>query len=212
MDADVGWLRTNEPWPVTALAQLFRTAFVRPRRRWRAASAMALLLLCDRTAWPQDVTEQALKAALVYNFAKFTEWPEDALKATASFTACALGDDAADALARTVKDRRLLGHAINVLRIKVGGPVRSCHLLYVSGVPPAETAALMAAVRGAPVLTISDAEDFARLGGIAYVFVENGRMRFDVNLDVARHARLQLSSKMLALAAHVLDGPAAPQP
>jgi len=188
-----------------------RTALVRQRRR-RCAGALALLLLCDRTAQPQDVTEQALKAALVYNFAKFTEWPEDALRTAASFTACALGDEAADALARTVKDRRLLGKDINVLRIKVGGPVRSCHLLYVSGVPAAQTAALIAAVRGAPVLTISDDDDFARLGGIAYVFVENGRMRFDVNLDVARRSRLQLSSKMLALAAHVLDGPAAPQP
>jgi uncharacterized protein DUF4154 len=197
---------------VTATAQPFHTAFVPSRRRWRAATAMVLLLLCDRTAWPQDVTEQALKAALVYNFAKFTEWPEDALKATTSFTACALGDDAADALARAVKDRRLAGRGINVLRLKVGGPVRSCHLLYVSGAPATETAAIMAAVRGAPVLTISDAEDFGRLGGIAFVFVENGRMRFDINLDVARRARLQLSSKMLALAAHVLEGPAAPQP
>jgi hypothetical protein len=195
---------------VTGGVTPFRHALV--RWRWRAGAVLAALLLCNRAARPQDVTEQALKAALVYNFAKFTEWPEDALRATASFTACALGDDAADALTHTLKDRLLLGRGINVLRIKVGGPVRSCHLLYVSGVTGAETAALVTAVRGAPVLTISDEENFARLGGIAYVFVENGRWRFDVNLDVARRARLQLSSKMLALAAHILDRPVVPQP
>lgn len=178
---------------------------------WRAAAVVASLLLCNGAARSQDVTEQALKAALVYNFAKFTEWPEDALRATTSFTACALGDDAANALTRTLKDRLLLSRGIQVLRITAGGPVRSCHLLYISGVTGAEAAALVAAVQGAPVLTISDEENFARLGGIAYVFVEHGRWRFDVNLDAARRARLQLSSKMLALAAHILDGPV-PQP
>jgi hypothetical protein len=181
-------------------------------RRWRAGALVAALLLCTRTAQPQDVTEQALKAALVYNFAKFTEWPEEVLRATTSFTACAIGDEAADALARALKDRQLLGRGINVLRLKVGGPVRSCHLLYLSGIGGMQTAALIAAARGAPVLTISDDDDFARLGGIAHVFVENGRWRFDINLDAAKRSRLQLSSKMLALAAHVLEGPLAPQP
>jgi hypothetical protein len=66
----------------------------------------------------------------------------------------------------------------------------------------------MTSVRGLPILTISDGEDFARLGGIAHIFVETGKMRFALNLELAKRSRLQLSSKLLALATRVYDGSA----
>jgi hypothetical protein len=59
------------------------------------------------------------------------------------------------------------------------------------------------------VLTIGDIDDFTPLGGIAHVFVENGRMRFELNVDRAKLSRLQLSSKLLTLASRVQDGPGA---
>ena len=175
--------------------------------RLRIAVAAALVLMSAAVARAQDVTEPSLKAAFVYNFAKFTDWPEDVLPATASFSACVLDDGpVADALERVVKGRLLSGRAITVQRVRVGGPLRTCHLLFVSGLNEAQIVAVVAAVRGASVLTISDLDDFARLGGIAHVFVENGKMRFDLNLDLARRSRLQLSSKLLSLAARVHDG------
>jgi hypothetical protein len=70
----------------------------------------------------------------------------------------------------------------------------------------------VAALRGAPMLTIGDIDDFARRGGIVQMFVENGKLRFDINLEVAKRSRLQLSSKLLVLAAHVDDGPRAAGP
>jgi hypothetical protein len=177
-------------------------------RRLRGAAALAMLLLGTSRVWTQDVTEPSLKAAFVYNFAKFTEWPQDALPPLASFTACVLGDGpVGDALVRTVKGRLLSGRNISVSRVQLEGPLRSCHLLYVSGVTAPQMAAVLIVVRDAPVLTISDAEDFTLIGGMAHMFVENGRMRFDLNLDLARRSRLQLSSKLLALAAHVDEGP-----
>ena len=171
-----------------------------------------MLLLCVSAARTQDVTEPSLKAAFVYRVAMFTEWPLDVLPATASFTACVVGDGPlGDALARAVKGRRLMGRGMNVSRVQPEGPLRSCHLLYVSGVTPAQVIAVLAAVRGAPVLTISDMDDFDRIGGIAHLFVENGRIRFDLNHDVARRSGLELSSKLLALAAHVQEGQAGPR-
>ena len=61
------------------------------------------------------------------------------------------------------------------------------------------------------MLTISDIDDFLRIGGIAHVFGENGKMRFEFNLGLARRSRLQLSSKLLSLAARVDEG-ATPKP
>jgi hypothetical protein len=158
------------------------------------------------------VTEPSLKAAFVYNFAKFTEWPADALPPAAPFTACVLGDGpVTEALERTVKGRLLSGRSVIVSRMTLDGPLRSCHLLYVSGVTAAQVSALVLGVKGAPVLTISDIDDFTPLGGIAHVFVESGRMRFDLNLDRAKLSRLQLSSKLLTLASRVHDASGTPR-
>ena len=171
-----------------------------------AAFLAAACLLCTSIGRAQDVTESSLKAAFIYSFAKFTEWPQDALPSTAIFSACVLGDrPIRDALERTVKGRLLFGRGISVSQVQLDGKLRSCHLLYVSGVTPAQLTAVVAALRGAPVLTISDIDDFVQQGGIAQMFVENGKMRFDLNLEVARRSRLDLSSKLLVLAAHVRE-------
>jgi hypothetical protein len=180
-------------------------------RRSAAAVAAAAIALAGTGARAQDVTEPSLKAAFIYNFAKFTEWPADVLSGPTPFSACVLGDaPIGDALERSVKGRQLAGHGITVQRVAPDGPLKSCHLLYISGLKAGQIAGIVDAIKGAPVLTISDVDDFARMGGIAHVFVENGKMRFDLNLELAKRARLQLSSKLLVLAARVHDGGAAP--
>ena len=172
-----------------------------------ASAILAALLLCASTGRAQDVTEPSLKAAFIFAFAKFTEWPQDVLPATATFAACVLRNSPIhSALQRTVKDRLLSGRAISVSEVQLDGKLRSCHLLYATGITPAEVSLILTAVKGAPVLTISDVDNFAEQGGIAQMFVENGKMRFDLNLEVARRSRLQLSSKLLILAVHVHDG------
>jgi hypothetical protein len=173
---------------------------------------MISILLVVPTAWSQDVTEPALKAAFVYNFAKFTEWPADVLPPSTTFIACVLGDDAvSDALAHIVQGRMLEGRAIKVMRVGIAEPLRLCHILYVSGVTSQQLTAIITSVKGASVLTISDHDDFGRLGGVARMFVENGRVRFALNLDLARRLRLELSSRMVTLASRVDDGPGASQ-
>jgi hypothetical protein len=184
-----------------------RDSFVIHWRR-HSAAAVTVFVLCGVTAQMQNVTEPSLKAAFVYNIALFTEWPQNALPATTGFSICVLGDvPVSDALVRTVKGRLLSGRDISVSRVEVDGALRLCQLLYVSDVTTAQIAAILTAVRDAPVLTISDVDGFARLGGMAYLFVERGRMRFDVNVDPARRSRLQVSSRLLTLAAHIHDEP-----
>jgi uncharacterized protein DUF4154 len=180
-------------------------------RRWRVAVAAAVVLSAS-VARAQDVTEPSLKAAFVYNFAKFTEWPDDVLPAAGSFSACVLDEGpVGEALERAVKGRQVSGRHVVVQRVRLGSPLRGCHLLFVSGLNEGQIGTVVAAVRGAAVLTISDVDDFSRLGGIAHVFVENGKMRFSLNLDLARRSRLQLSSKLLSLAARVHETPGAGQ-
>ncbi|MFN2444595.1 MAG: YfiR family protein [Vicinamibacterales bacterium] len=174
-------------------------------QRLRIGAALAtLVLLCASTSRGQDVTEVALKAAFIYNFAKFTEWPLEVLPSAASLTACVIGDAAVgDALQRAIKGRTVAGHSMSVSPVTADGSLQTCHLLYLSNLPAKQAAQIAAGLRGSSVLTISDIDEFARLGGIAQFFVENGKMRFSINLESAKRSRLQLSSKLLALAALV---------
>ena len=147
------------------------------------------------------MTEPALKAAFIYNFAKFTDWPQKVLPATAAFVMCVLGDPAvSDALTRTVSGRELVGHRISVSQVSAADPLTSCHILYLGGVSGADATRIVTPLRDVPVLTISDADGFARRGGMTEFFVEDGKMRFCINIESARRPRLQLSSKLLALA------------
>jgi hypothetical protein len=165
------------------------------------ARLVAVLLLVMRAALSaQDVTEPALKAAYIFNFALFTQWPADLMPADAPLVMCVIGDaDVRSALERVVGQRRLGGRAVAVSD-GTPGPQRVCHLLYVSGRTSDEAGRLIAGLRDAPVLTISDRDGFIAQGGVAQFFFDKGRLRFTVQLEAARRARLQISSRLLALA------------
>jgi YfiR/HmsC-like len=148
----------------------------------------------------QDVTEPALKAAFIYNFAKFTEWPAD-LSATAPLVICVLGDTAVgDELERGVKGRVLAGHGIAISLVAPAGPKSTCNVVYLSGMTSPQAALLVARLRDLPVLTISDVQGFIELGGIAQFRFEQGQLRFSVRLASVKRSRLQISSRLLALA------------
>jgi hypothetical protein len=178
-----------------------------PGRRY----LLVLVLLIGTTtrAFAQDVTEVTLKGAFLFNFARFTEWPPDVLHADSAVNACVLGDRAVgDVLARTVKGKSLAGHAVTVNVLAPDVPIPSCHLLYLSGVGEKRTAEIVSTLRDVPVLTVSDADAFTKRGGIIQIFVDSGKMKFRINARSAKRARLQLSSRLLALA-EVVDEDAA---
>lgn len=169
---------------------------------WRLArAALVIVLLGPAVVLAQDVTESALKAAFIYNFAKFTEWPSGAVPAAEPLVMCVLGDKAvSDALERAVKARTLAGRTMAVWLVGPSWPEAGCQVLYVSGIPASQAAALIAGMRDGPVLTISDIDGFEELGGIAQFFFERGQLRFSVHRQSAERARLRISSRLLALA------------
>lgn len=152
-------------------------------------------------AQAQAVTPPALKAAFLYNFARFAEWPEGSLLPGERLTLCVTGDDLVTAALReTVRGRVIGGREVVVAAVMTGAPFESCHLLYVSRADERGLVRLLAAVGTHPVLTVSDHPRFAELGGIAQFIVDEDRMRFAINVASAGRARLQLSSRLLSLA------------
>jgi hypothetical protein len=172
--------------------------------------AFRLLASAGAVAYAQNTSEASLKAAFLYNFVKFVEWPADAVPHDRSLMLCVLGDDAVGtALEQIVKDRQVDAHSLAVVRVNVDGALGACHLLYVTGVDRRRSVQLLDQVKGAPAFTVSDLEGFAALGGVGQLFVEGGKMRFALNPASAQRAGLHLSSKLLALAKVVADETAA---
>ena len=148
-----------------------------------------------------------VKAALLYNFARFATWP--ALSSDAPIIVCVVGDDRiADALIATVGKQRINDHALSVLRPRDGAAWRSCHLLFIADAEVRRPGRGVGGIRKLPVLTVSDGKGFAQTGGIIELFVEAGRMRFAINIDAAGQAGLVLSSRLLGLAKIIRDVPA----
>jgi hypothetical protein len=160
-----------------------------------------LLVGLGPTGWAQTAAAPALKAAFLYNFAKFTAWPTEVLAAGAPLVVCSTDAAVFDQLARTTAGRSIGAHAIDVRQVSVdAAAIRACHVAYVSEVDATRAAQLADALKSAPVLTVGDSEEFVRLGGIAGLFVESGQMRFAISVERARRAGLELSSKLLNLA------------
>ena len=153
-------------------------------------------------------TEYEVKAAFLVNFTRFVEWPASSFPdAAAPLIIGILGDDPFGAsLDQMVAGKQVLGRPLVVRRWEKIDQVENCQLLFVSAA--ADAGLVSEAVeqfRRAPVLTVSDADQFNNEGGmIRLVLVEN-KIRFEINNRTAREAKLKISSRLLSLALRVWE-------
>jgi hypothetical protein len=156
----------------------------------------------------QSVSAPGLKAAYLFNFAQFVEWPADAVPTGAPLALCIVNDGAvASALEQTVKGRNVLGHALIVIRLAPVATLPTCHVIYLGGSDQKYSIDILEALNGRLVLTVSDVPRFARFGGMVELFLEGGRMRIAVNTDALQRGKVRLSSRVLQLATIVKDVP-----
>jgi len=153
---------------------------------------------------PDVASDVAVKAAFIYNFAKFAEWP--ALLPGAPIVVCIVGDvRIAAALVETVRGQNISGHALEVWRPQDTTGWRVCHVLFIAEAETRRAADGLGGIKTLPVLTVSDSKGFAQAGGIIETYVEGGRMRFAINVDAAERSGLHLSSRLLGLAKVIRD-------
>lgn len=176
---------------------------------WRRARPLALAavvaLLPAAHAWGAGM-EQAVKATYLYKFAPFVEWPTSAFASAASpFNICVLGADPfGPTLDTAVNGQRIDAHPVTVTRLqKVDGASR-CHVLYLGASRTQTLQEALWAVRGKPVLTVSEQ---ANAGAIIRFVIKENRVRFDIDTTAAAANGVTLSSRLLALANSIKSGP-----
>jgi hypothetical protein len=170
------------------------------RLRWLGALVVAAALLAlsaaAASAQPDDVPlEHQVKAAYLFNFTKFVEWPPES-KAAAPLVICvAQQNPFGTMLSDTVRGEQVNGRPIET---RVVRDVTGCHVLFVPRTVAHE--AFLRAAHRLPILTVGEHTDFIRGGGIVNFFIENGRVRFEIGAENAAAAKLTISSRLLRLA------------
>ncbi|MFQ5515371.1 MAG: YfiR family protein [Myxococcota bacterium] len=167
----------------------------------------ALLALLSLTASTPEVSaapEYQVKAAFLYNFAKFVEWPEASLPSD-EITICILGRDPfGKIIDAAVSGKTVRGRRLRVRRYRTAPAARSCQLLFLARSERQRIAQVTEALRGAPVLIVSDADRFGEPGGMVNLVIDQNRVRIEINVVNVREAGLEISSRLLTLA--VLTG------
>ena len=165
----------------------------------RAALALPLLLAVAGTASAAEDLELKVKAAFLFNFAKFATWPAAKVGAPdAPLYLCVHGaGPIGRVLEDTVRGRTIDGHAIEVLQSARAEELRRCHVVYVATTEPARIAADLAALSNHGVLTVHEAAEAQSAGVVRFFLTDGGRVRFEINVTAASREQLALSSKLL---------------
>lgn len=172
-------------------------------RNGRPALLVLLLLAAAVPAAAQKVSgEYQLKAAFLYNFAKFVEWPPSAFSGDdAPLAICVYGEDPfGRSLEELVRNERIGNRALEVRRPESLSGLGECHILYVSRSERGRAGEVVSSLGEARVLTVGESESFLHSGGMIGFFLEENKVRFQVNLPAAERSRLKISSKLLRLA------------
>ncbi len=154
------------------------------------------------------ISEYQVKAAYLFNFLKFVEWPSDAFSdPLAPIIIGITGDDQFVStlqqivLGKTVQDRDVI-----IRKYRPAEDLRSCQILFISPSEEKRLPHILESLRGSSVLTVSDIDRFVESGGMIQFKMENSRVRFSIGLAAAERARLKISSKLLAVAQAVSTG------
>jgi uncharacterized protein DUF4154 len=161
---------------------------------------IAMLFAAGATA--QEVEEYQVKAAFLYNFAKFVEWPAQAFKTPQDpIVVCVLGHNPfGSALEDVMRGKSIEGRAFAFRQVSGLEEASSCQILFISSLEGKHFHSLYGNANPARILTVGEAQGFASAGGVINFKLDGGHVRFEINVGAAEHAQLQISSKLLSLA------------
>lgn len=165
---------------------------------------LLLLLTCKPESLADELSESQIKAAYLYNFAKFVEWPAQALPAGADILLCVVGNNVLDDEINALDQRKIGERLLRVVLTDYADPsLNHCHLLFIGSSEQARFLVTLKVLGNAPVLTLSDIDDFAEKGGGIGLLYRDNKVVFEVNLEAIRNGQLHLPSQLLNIASYV---------
>ena len=190
-------------------AQWTRDARRVVRRLTRHFLTLILLLAPQASLHASSAGEEySVKAAFLFHFAQFIDWPEGTFKdASSPLTYCTIGEDPFHgALDASLSGKMIGTRPLRVLHFKQPQYIRNCQILFIGAGEKRLLPTVLASLKENFVLTVGESEHFVHSGGMIGVLLEDNRIRFEINLEAAEQAKLKMSSRLLALAKTVVGG------
>ena len=159
--------------------------------------------IADRAAGAdQSPTEYQVKAAYLFNFLKFVEWPDDpGADPHGKWVIGFVGESPiADELSRLADGKNVLGRDLLVKKFQDADNPRGCNVLFIGESEKKRLPSILTALQGSSVLTVADMDNFIGAGGMIQFVVEDARVRVAIDVGATSHAHLKVSSKLLSLA------------
>ena len=165
-------------------------------------SALLLTVSNSLALQTSRASEYHVKAVFLFNFAQFVEWPGPAAEVSRKAVVIGVaGDDPfGRVLDETLRGERLGARPFEARRYRQGRDIEACDILFISRSEADQVGEIIADLNHRPILTVSDADDFAQRGGMIQFVTDRGRIRLRINLAAAQAARLTISSKLLRVA------------
>jgi hypothetical protein len=176
-----------------------------PRRRIAISIGLLLMAILTTPApdtCAQSAGEYSVKAACLYRFAQFIDWPADSLgNDNAPLIVGVLGQDPfGGAIDQVIAGKTVNGRPLVIRRFQWGEDLRHCHILFISSSEQKRLSQILNSLKGASVLTVGEMDQFGQQGGMIRFILSDGKVTFEINLTAGEQARLRFSSKLLALA------------
>lgn len=150
-------------------------------------------------------TEYQVKAAYLYNFAKFIHWPDSAFGgAKAPLVIGVLGTNDFNGKLRPLTGRKIRNRVIEIKYFNTYQEIKNCQLLYISKSEEKNLQQILKGLAGQPILTVGETKYFVEFGGIIQFVTKRDRLRFSINRDVTQNNNIQIEAQLLSLAAKVV--------
>jgi hypothetical protein len=165
--------------------------------------SVALVVFGGRASAAETATEYELKAAFLFNFARFVEWPT---APESAFDICVIGEDPfGSVLDRTVEKKVVHDQPLVARRVEDSKHLDGCRILFVAVADEEQERTILRAAAAHDILTVGEKPDFAERGGMIELGIEEKRIRIEINLAAVERSKLKVSSQLLKLA-KIVDG------
>jgi len=168
-----------------------------------------LVLQAPQLACAQTATDEyTVKAAFLFHFAQFVDWPSDAFNSgDQSLNLCIFDDEPhRQELQSALEGKRIGARVVHVRLLHQTQHVQGCSILFIGQDEGRRQTAALRNLRGQPVLTVGESDNFISEGGIIRLYLVQDRIRFDINVGAADSSHLEISSRLLLLASSVTLG------
>jgi len=169
---------------------------------------LAVIVTCPSIAVPEHAlsktpNEYQVKAAFIYNFTRFIEWPDGTFPERGGLIKiCIVGEDPFKDSMSELENKKAKGMGFEVRRVRNftgGDTLEPCNIIFIGKSETQKLPAILRSLEGKNILTISDIKRFAEVGGVIGFATKKNKIRLEVNLKAANHAKLDISSKLLKL-------------